>query len=187
MKDAVLEADVLDLLMAPERQSEFPRESRAYVRIDVSLRMYWHNLFDICPELLALSGPDGMAIYRPFMRWAGERGASMGWHFYLSVGQWLWQSEFRDRVTAELLDSLMAASAARWAVMDRCAMAGIVIASAATPAWTVGWKQRTVDGSREVERWELAQSLPVPDELFGYFLLTTPELEEFPGWSALPR
>ncbi|MFC4158565.1 methanobactin biosynthesis protein MbnC [Chitinimonas lacunae] len=187
MSAGAVEAEVIDLLLLPERQEEWPRPSRAYVRIDISLRMYWHNLFDICPALLTLSGPDGMAIYRPFMRWAAEQDLSMGWQFYLWVGQWLLQSTLRDQVTPELLDTLMAASAARWAVLDRSAAAGIVLGGVHSPAWTVGWKQRSVSGGREVERWALAEPLPLPEGHFGYFLLSGPTLADFPGWLALPR
>ena len=76
--------DLYPALMSPELNAKYPTDHKAFVRIDVSLRMYWHTLFDICPELLELSGLDGMSIFRPFMAWAGEKKLAFDWSYYLS-------------------------------------------------------------------------------------------------------
>lgn len=181
------DSELLGALMVPARQTDYPRDSRAFVRIDCSLRVYWHVLFDICPELLELSGPDGLAIYRPFMAWADARQLSMNWTFYLWVYRWLLESEFRDQVTKEIAQSLIAASAARWAVGDRGVSGGIVIGSADFPELVVGWKCHSASGGREVESLELEDPLPVPQGRLGYFTVAKFELDQFPGWSEIPR
>ena len=183
----MVEADLLDALMVPARQGDFPRDSRAFVRIDTSLRVYWHTLFDVCPELLELTGPDGLAIFRPFMAWAAERELSMNWTYYLWVHRWLSESEFADRVTPETTLSLMAAAAARWATGDRGTDAGIALGLAGRPELVTGWKCHTVDGGRQVECFSLEEPLPDPEGDFGWFTLPGLELDRFPGWSPLPK
>ena len=181
------DSELLDALMLPARQADYPRDSRAFVRIDCSLRVYWHLLFDTCPELLALNSPDGLAIFRPFMAWAAPHQFSMNWSYFLRVYQWLLHSEFRDQVSVELARSLTAASAARWATGDRSANSGIVLGCSDFPELIVGWKCRRVNGGREVERLELEEPLPLPQGRFGYFTASKFELDDFPGWSEIPR
>jgi len=181
----IMDSDLLDALYTPARQGDFPHDSRAFVRIDTSLRVYWHTLFDICPELLELSGPDGLAIFRPFMAWAAERRLPMNWTYYLHVCEWLMQSEYKARVTDELAQTLVAAAAARWAIGDRSTDSGIVLTRKGDKGLVVGWKNRTVDGGREVERLELEEPLPASPGLFGYFTLPGFELNYFPGWQVI--
>lgn len=185
---ARLDADLLDALTVPARQGNYPRDSRAFVRIDTSLRIYWHTLFDICPGLLDLSGPDGLAIFRPFMAWAADRGLSLNWTYYLWVDVWLRTSDFRDRVNSDLRLELMGASAARWAVGDRSENGGIVLGCADLPDLVCGWKARSVDAGRRVERLELEEPLPAPDGPFGFFTVRGDDLDDgFPGWTLIPR
>ena len=183
----MVEHDLIDALMVPARQGDYPRDSRAFVRIDTSLRVYWHTLFDVCPELLGLGDPDGLAIFRPFMAWAKQQRLSMNWTYYLWVHRWLGRSEFAERITPEITQSLMAAAAARWATGDRGPDVGIVIGHADQPDLVVGWKCHTVDGGREVERLSLEEPLPDPEDDFGWFTLPRLELDSFPGWSPMPR
>lgn len=183
----ILDQDLLEALMVPARQGDFPRESKAFVRIDTSLRIYWHTLFDICPSLLEISPPDGLAIFRPFMAWAASQQLSMNWAYYLHVHQWLRESEFRDRLSAEITLSLMGASAARWATSDRGPAGGIVLGCADMPEIVAGWKSHSVGGGREVESLDLEDPLPAPPDMFGYFTVPDFELTRFPGWSAIPR
>jgi uncharacterized repeat protein (TIGR04061 family) len=184
----ITDTDLLDALSVPARQHRYPRDSRAFVRIDTSLRVYWHTLFDICPGLLALADPDGLAIFRPFMQWAHEQQLSLNWTYYLWVDVWLQQSDLQQLVTPELRYSLMGASAARWAMDDRSECKGIVLGSGHLPDLVCGWKTASIDGAREVERIELDAALPAPNGAFGYFPITGRTLEEnFPGWIDLPR
>ncbi len=183
----VIDSDLLDALMVPSRQGDYPRDSRAFVRIDCSLRVYWHSLFDICPEVLALTSPDGLAIYRPFMAWADARQLSLDWTYYLWVYQWLLESEFSGQVTREIVRSLTAASAARWAVGNRGASGGIVIGCTDFPELVAAWKCHSVNGGREIELLELDEPLPMPQGKFGYFEVPRFELDTFPGWSEIPR
>jgi uncharacterized repeat protein (TIGR04061 family) len=184
---ARIDRDLYDALTVPARQSDYPSDSRAFVRIDTSLRIYWHTLFDICPQLLELAPPDGRPIFLPFMAWAAEQNLSFDWTYYLFVYHWLQQSEFRDRLSEELMLPLVGASAARWAVLDRGADSGIVVGSAGCPKLVVAWKCHKVDGGREVELLELEEPLPDPDEQFGFFTLRGFEIDAFPGWRSIPR
>ncbi|MDD4965084.1 MAG: methanobactin biosynthesis cassette protein MbnC [Gallionella sp.] len=183
----VIDNDLLDALMVPAKQGDYPRDSHAFVRIDCSLRVYWHSLFDICPDVLALTTPDGLAIYRPFMAWANERQLSLDWTYYLWVYQWLLQSEFRERVTPKIARALTAASAARWAVGDRSASGGIAVGCADFPELVVAWKSHHIDEGREIELVELDEPLPTPPGKFGYFTIPQFELNTFPGWSEILR
>ncbi|CAM5282798.1 hypothetical protein RLIN73S_01200 [Rhodanobacter lindaniclasticus] len=184
----MIDADLLSALTIPARQGDYPRNSRAFVRIDTSLRVYWHTLFDICPGLLDLSGPDGLAIFRPFMAWANDQKLSLNWTYYLWVDVWLQQSDFRERVEMDLRYALMGASAARWATGDRSEAQGIVLGSADLPDLVCGWKTATLDGGREIERIELEAPLPEPDGPYGCFLVPGRSLDDgFPGWSSIPR
>ena len=184
----ITDTDLLGALSVPARHHDYPRDSRAFVRIDTSLRVYWHTLFDICPGLLALADPDGLEIFRPFMQWAHEQRLSLNWTYYLWVDVWLQQSSLQAHVTPELRHALMGASAARWAMEDRSEYQGIALGSGHLPDLVCGWKTASIDGAREIERIELNAALPAPNGTFGYFLVTGRILEEnFPGWLDLPR
>lgn len=187
---AKTDSDLFDSLTSPSRLDDYPRDSRAFVRIDASLRAYWHTLFDICPQLLDLSGPDGMAIFRPFMAFAAQQDLTFTWTYYLWVHHWLTQSEFRDRVDDDLLLALMAAAAARWAILDRGDDCGIVLGNPGFQGLVAGWKCRTIRTGRQVERLDPAEPLPAPDGFDGGFgCFTSPdfELDRFPGWRSIPR
>jgi uncharacterized protein len=179
--------ELADALTAPASQQNYADDPRAFVRIDHSLRLYWHTLFDICPELLRLSGPDGLSIFRPFMAWAAEQHLTFDWSYYLWVYAWLRQSEFRDLLDDELRTSLMAASAARWATFDRSMPGVIALGCVEMQGLVCGCKPRTYDAGRTVEYLDLEESLPLPDGLFGFFTLLGHEIDRFPGWSPIPR
>lgn len=180
--------DLYDALMSIEEKEKFPRDHRSYVRIDTSLRVYWHTLFDICPNLLELSGPDGMAIFQPFMAWAARRRLAFDWSFYLWVYVWLRESKFNDRLhDGELLQAIMGASAARWAVLDRSRDCGIVLGCADTSDLVVGWKCNSVRGGRQIELIQPEEALPPPADRFGYFTRPSFDLGGFPGWQGISR
>ncbi|MGJ0395398.1 MAG: methanobactin biosynthesis protein MbnC [Methylocystis sp.] len=181
--------DLYPALMSPEMCAKYPADDKAFVRIDTSLRVYWHTLFDICPELLELSGPDGLSIFRPFMAWAGERKLAFDWFYYLWVYVWLRQSPFKEQVLADkkYLRSVMGASAARWAILDRGRSCGIAIGCVDTTDLVIGWKCRSVRFGREIELIEPAEPLPPLPETFAYFTLPSFELDIFPGWQGVTR
>jgi uncharacterized repeat protein (TIGR04061 family) len=183
----VIDQDLLDALMVPAKHSDYAGHPRAFVRIDASLRVYWHTLFDVCPGLLEISPPDGGEIFGPFMAWAAEENLSMNWTYYLWVGRWLMSSKLRERIDRDVLLSLMGASAAAWAIRDRGPSRGLVIGCAGLPELVMGWKCRTVDGGRDVESLVVEETLPKPKEYFGFFTTTDSELSHFPGWLPIPR
>lgn len=182
-----IDKELFDWLTDLRPQTTIPRESRAFVRIDASHRAYWHALFDICPQLLKIGSPDGLAILRPFMTWAEAQELTFDWSFYLWVYQWLRQSEFQDRVDDDLLITMMGASAARWGNFDRSPVCGIVLASSEIDQLVIAWKCRTASGRREVEIIDLEEPLPSLGESFGYFTAPNFELPPFPGWRSIPR
>ena len=89
------ERELLPHLLNPEARTALPAGSRAHVRVDISIRAYWHTLFDICPGLLDIADPDGMELFLPFMQWAQSERLSMNWTFYLWVARWLAQSRWQ--------------------------------------------------------------------------------------------
>lgn len=186
--DHLIDRDLLPALLNPARQADYPRDSRQFVRIDTSLRVYWHTLFDICPSLLTLAPPDGLALFRPWMTWAEQQQLSMNWTFYLWVAAWLEDSPFAGQLTDAIRQELMAASAARWAMADRSRALGVALASPhMADTLVLGWKNQRVDGGREVECLELDTPLPPAPAPFGYFVLAQVDQDDFPGWQALPR
>ncbi|WP_156502990.1 methanobactin biosynthesis cassette protein MbnC [Tistrella mobilis] len=195
MSERRIDSDLLDHLTVPARHDELGVGSRAWVRVDTSLRIYWHTLFDICPGLLRLEGEDGqlsdgMSIFRPFMAFAAERGLSFDWTYYLWVDVWLQGSGFRDRVDDDLRLTLIGAAAARWAVTDRSPAVGLVIGTRSADRGAlplvVGWKPADLESGREIETLELEDPLPDPATPFGWFTTTSRSLDHFPGWRDLP-
>jgi uncharacterized repeat protein (TIGR04061 family) len=186
-----IDADLGDDLTNPMRLDAFPRESRAYVRIDISMRAYWHILFDAVPEFLELSGPDGRAIFLPFMKWARHSGLTFNWAYHIWVYEWLLQSEFKDRLRTDMLVKTLGAAAGRWLGRDRDPDSrGLVLGSALLDGKAVvGWKINTIHTSLiEVEQAEFDPPLPPPSGgHFGYFTTPEFELDHFPGWRPIPR
>ena len=182
-----IDTELLDALSTPASQQSYADDPRAFVRIDHSLRTYWHTLFDVCPGLLRLSGPDGQSIFRPFMAWAAEQGICFDWSYYLWVYIWLRQSEFRDRLDGDLRLSLMAAAAARWATFDRSTAAVLALGCKETQGLVCGFKSCALDASVTVEYLELEKTIASPDGLFGFFTLLRPEIDRFPGWYPIPK
>jgi uncharacterized repeat protein (TIGR04061 family) len=184
--DLLKDSDLLGALTRPDRIFDYPPDSHAFVRIDASIRNYWHHIFDICPVLLEMSLPDGAKIFGPFMAWADERELTLDWNFYLWVYEWLRQSEFRDRLDEKVLLETMGAAVARWAIYDKGPDYGVVLGCQDTPNLVVGWKVRKVDEGRQVELIEI-DDIPPPPERFGCFFVPSFELTTFPGWQSLSK
>jgi len=185
-----IDADLLEDFADPARQDAYPRDSRGYVRIDISIRAYWHTLFDQVPQLLDLCGPDGRAIFLPFMQWAKEKKVSFNWAFYLWVYEWLLQSEFRDRLDTDLLLKMMSAAGGRWIGTDRDTDHCVIVMGCRLleGSVVVGWKLNSLATTViPVERIEFEEPVPSPSGLFGCFYAPTFELDRFPGWQPIPR
>lgn len=176
---------LLDALLRPDDQGNYPADSRPFVRIDCSLRAYWHAIFDAVPDLLQLDAPDGLNLFREFMRWADTQQLSMDWSLYIQLHNWLTHSHFAPAITVELSQALYCAAAARWATADRSEAIGIALGSPAFNELILGWKCDSLEGGREVEMFELADSLPAPEASGGFFTLAERELDSFPGWQPI--
>jgi uncharacterized repeat protein (TIGR04061 family) len=180
------DSTLLSLLTRPARISEYPSDSREFVRIDAAIRLYWHQLFDICPLLLEMSPPDGGKIFSPFMDWADIQCLTFDWNWYLWVYEWLLQSEFRDQLNENILLEIMGAAAASWAVLDRGRNSGVVIGCRDTNNLIVGWKCQSVQTGRQVEMLEI-EDLPKTPNIFGVFFVPDFDLSDFPGWESLAK
>mgnify|MGYP000844064339 CR=1 FL=1 len=60
----------LDALSLHRFLAGYPLTTKTFTQIDSNLRVYWHTLFDLCPGLLKLDGPDGMNMFRGFIKTA---------------------------------------------------------------------------------------------------------------------
>jgi methanobactin biosynthesis cassette protein MbnC len=100
---------------------------------------------------------------------------------------WLRQSKFRDLIDSDLRLSLMAASAARWATLDRSKAAAVALGCMETRGLVCGFKPRALDASMKVEYMELEKTVASPDGLFGFFTLLGPEIDRFHGWYPIPK
>lgn len=178
---------LLDDLLNPDARSRYPQGTRPQVRVDMSIRIYWHALFDICPSLMALHDVDGADFFESFMAWSAQQGLSMDWHWYLWVWRFLAESSWQDQVQAGMKEELMAAAVARWALIDRSGAYGVVLGCDDTDDWLVAWKPQSLEHGRVVERITLEGAAPRPPQDLGWFTCDAPELSHFPGWQALPR
>jgi uncharacterized repeat protein (TIGR04061 family) len=180
------DCDFFPAFTRPALLRALPRDSRAFVRVDVSLRAYWHQIFDICPSLLQLSGADGMTIFLPFFEFVEAKKLTLDWNFHLWLYLWLKESQFRESVNEDILLELMGAAAARWAVLDRGRNCGVALGCQENDHVVIGWKCNCVDAGRQVELVEIA-NLPRPQQFFGCFFLGEFDLHHFPGWEELSR
>lgn len=119
---------------------DYPSNARSFITLDAKLLPYWHLLFDLCPSLLKLDQPDGLNLFRSFMVWAYRRQPAQDWTFHISVCRWLLLSEYAQRVTAEQVESLLSAAAARWVNSDASSAQGILLACCTRPMTLVDWK-----------------------------------------------
>ncbi|MFJ7794334.1 putative natural product biosynthesis protein [Pseudomonas sp. NPDC096950] len=106
---------------------DFPSNARCFVNLDARLLPYWHTLFDVCPGLLKLDPPDGLNLFRNFMKWAYRNHPPLNWAYHLSVCRWLLGSVYKAHINAEHIESFMVAAAARWIHTDDSQAQGIVV------------------------------------------------------------
>ncbi len=119
---------------------DYPSNARSFIALDSKLLPYWHLIFDLCPELLKLDPPEGLNLFRRYMTWAYRFQPPQDWTFHISLCRWLQSSPFADQLRAEHIESLLSASAARWASDDRSLAQGILITCSSVSVTTVEWK-----------------------------------------------
>lgn len=119
---------------------DYPSNARSFIALDAKLLPYWHLLYDLCPSLLKLDPPEGLNLFRRFMVWAYRRQPAQDWTFHISVCRWLLLSEYAPHVTAEQVESLLSAAAARWVNSDASSAQGILLACSVQPMTLVDWK-----------------------------------------------
>lgn len=153
----------------------YPLTARRFIRLDNNLRVYWHTLFDLCPELLKLDPPEAETLFRAFMRHAIKRGLAADWRLHLALYRWLLTSRYAESLTEEHLETVMLAAASLWCDNDRSGNLGIAIAHHQCAGLVVGWKAAAGKGSATLDvvppgpsRWSEAG--------FGCGLLARPPL-----------
>ncbi|HHH9558904.1 TPA: putative natural product biosynthesis protein [Pseudomonas aeruginosa] len=118
----------------------YPRTAKTFIRVDNNLRVYWHTLFDLCPELLRLDPPEGEELFRGFMRFATARNLPLNWTLHLNLYRWLQGSPHAQGLQEEHLEAVMAAAASLWCDDDASEHAGIALVHRDSALVVVGWK-----------------------------------------------
>ncbi len=158
---------------------DFPGNARSFVNLDRTLLPYWHTLFDVCPGLLKLDPPDGLNIFRSFMKWAYRTHPPLNWSYYVNICRWLFTSSYQVRLQQEHLECFLAAAAAKWVTTDDSAACGIVIAWEGSPVPIFDWKSSGPSSAYA----EGAFDVPLPmDWDFGWSPLTGKGVVDFRGW-----
>jgi methanobactin biosynthesis cassette protein MbnC len=154
---------------------------------NISLRAWWHVMFDPCPTLLKVCPPDGGDIYQRFLKWADEARPSMRWNLHLHLFSWLLADEkYASAITDASLVEGMAAAASRWSIFDRSPNAGIVIGcQRLKDRVVVGWKGRSATKPRTINMLKVAGDLKL-DDFWGCFEVEGGELKSFGPWQKVP-
>lgn len=119
---------------------DYPSNARCFVHMDARLLPYWHTLFDVCPGLLKLDPPDGLNLFRNFMKWAYRHHPPLDWTYHLNVCRWLLGSVYKSRINEEHIESFMTAAVARWVNTDDSQAQGIVVLCQQPPIKVFDWK-----------------------------------------------
>lgn len=130
----------------------YPLTAKTFIRVDNNLRVYWHTLFDLCPELLKLDPPEGEDLFRGFMRFAISRNVPLDWTLHLNLYRWLQRSPYAAGLQEEHLEAVLAAAASLWCDNDTSEHVGIAIVHRDSTLVVVGWKAagRRVGSTLEV-------------------------------------
>lgn len=176
----------LDALSLHRFLTGYPLTTKTFTQIDSNLRVYWHTLFDLCPGLLKLDGPDGMNMFRGFIKMACAQNLPLDWTLHASFYRWLLGSEFAAKVTAEHLEAVMMAVASLWCSNDTTSKVGIVLAHQHSPVVVLGWKTKGHKVSSTLDVLE-PEGLVVPKKDFGYLTLTQYRFARPSGFKPLSR
>jgi methanobactin biosynthesis cassette protein MbnC len=153
----------------------------------LSMRAWWHVIFDPCPNLLKICPPDGGDIFQRFMKWADGARPSMRWSLHLHLFSWLLADEkYSGAITDSLLIEGIAAAASRWAIFDRGPQAGLVIGcQRLKDRVVVGWKCRSATKARTINMLKVSGELKL-DDFWGCFEVEGAELKSFGPWQKIP-
>ena len=146
----------LDALSLHRFLAGYPLTTKTFTQIDSNLRVYWHTLFDLCPGLLKLDGPDGMNMFRGFIKTACAQNLPLNWTLHASFYRWLLSSEFASRVNEEHLEAIMMAAVSLWCSNDTSGKVGIALAHQHSSVVVVGWKAR---GHKTALVWRLEHAV----------------------------
>ncbi|KPB89571.1 putative natural product biosynthesis protein [Pseudomonas syringae group genomosp. 3] len=125
---------------------DYPSNACCFTRLDVRLLPHWHALFDVCPALLKLDPPEGLNMFRSFMKWACRNSPALNWTYRLSVCRWLLTSSFKKHIREEHIEAFMTAAAASWVEDDDGPARGLVLAWKGSPLRVFDWKVETRRG-----------------------------------------
>ncbi|MFZ3023469.1 putative natural product biosynthesis protein [Pseudomonas sp.] len=176
----------LDALSLHRFLAGYPLTTKTFTQIDSNLRVYWHTLFDLCPGLLKLDGPDGMNMFRGFIKTACAQNLPLNWTLHASFYSWLLSSEFASKVNEEHLEAIMVAAVSLWCSNDTSGKVGIALAHQHSSVVVVGWKTKGHKTASSLEVLEPEGFIP-PKKDFGYLTLAQYQCDSPSGFKPLPK
>ncbi|MFP2872754.1 hypothetical protein ACLEIY_10985 [Acetobacter tropicalis] len=182
------DCDLRDWMTNPAIGKELDQNSREFNRLDVCYRAYWHAIFDPSQHLTDINSSVSGGIFIPFMSWAQLHGITFGWSLHIWILRWFLSDPLLQRyATPAFSDDMRSIAAALWTVSDKSQTKGIIIGDASSETWIAGWKTRSVDKIRVVEKLDLSEPIELREYDFGYFLSPFWDIDEFPGWKSIPK
>ncbi|KAF1051591.1 MAG: hypothetical protein GAK43_02342 [Stenotrophomonas maltophilia] len=162
----------------------YPFTARHFVNLDNNLRVYWHTLFDLCPELLKLDPPEGMGVFRGYLHYAVEQRLPIDWSLHLRLYRWLQRSAHAPQLRGEHLESVLSAAASLWCEHDRSHCPGIALTHRDCALRVVGWKPSKTVRQATLD-FQVALSVPEQPGDFLWARLPRRGESHVPQWTAL--
>jgi uncharacterized repeat protein (TIGR04061 family) len=176
----------LDALSLHQFLAGYPRTTKTFTHADNSLRVYWHTLFDLCPQLLKLDPPEAMGMFRGFIKYAAAQNLPLNWTLHCSLYRWLLSSEFAPGLNAEHLEAIMLATVSLWCSNDQSGKVGIALAHSHSPLVVIGWKSKGHSARSALDVLE-PQGFTPPSKDFGYLTLAQYPFDLLRRFKALPK
>ncbi len=148
----------------------YPAVTRHFVRLGRGMQPYWHSLFDHCPELLKLDPPEGMQIFRGFIKAAQRQGLPLDWTLYVNLYRWLQGSAFKAALREEHLEGLLLAAAACWSASDTEPQTEILMAHQQLPNCWIQAVKASATANSALEVLNVAARWQTPRWDFAYCL-----------------
>lgn len=165
------DCDLRSWMTNPAVGRSLDRKSREFNRLDVCYRAYWHAIFDPSQYLTDINSSVSGGIFIPFMSWADSCGVTFGWSLHIWILRWFLSDPLLQKyATRAFADEVRSIAAALWTVSDRSQAKGIIIGDKSSKTWIAGWKTRSVDTVRVVEKLDLSETIELQGYDFGYFL-----------------
>jgi hypothetical protein len=163
---------------APALLRGLPRQSRAHTLTWLSLRSFWHELYDPCPRLREHLGTSIDACFDAFIDAVVASGHRMDWTLHLEL------AAYCGIEAAGLLEEVCVAAVRRWVRMDCTVAAWIALRPAASAERVfVGVRASSLNQSPQVLRAKLPGH-EEPPHGFAYQTGTSVFTRPGPLWDA---